>query len=128
MFECLPGCGQCCGCIPIHKDVINRNRMHLQKRYRKVELEGGVIHPQTSDGKCIFLHRDTFKCQIYPERPEVCIKYGVVSELLCVYIDLEGKKRTEEEVRETLEYKKRTVKERLDKWLSRGKASEKKKR
>ena len=119
MFKCLSNCAKCCGCVPLQRTVINKNRIHLQRRYRKIKLEGGFIHPLTGDGRCIFLHRTTVECQIYNERPEICMKYGIIPELPCIYITINGIKRTEQEIKETVDQNSRTVNERLNKWLQR---------
>jgi Fe-S-cluster containining protein len=119
MFKCLSNCAKCCGCVPIQRMVINKNRVHLQRRYRKIELKDGFIYPVTGDGYCIFLHKITFECQIYNERPEICMKYGTIPELLCPYVSMNGVERTEKEIKETIEQNSRTVDERLNKWLSR---------
>ena len=113
MFKCLSNCAKCCGCVPIQRTVINRNRTRLQRRYRKIELADGFIHPITGDGYCIFLHKTTFDCQIYNERPEICMKYGTIPELPCPYITMNGVERTEKEIKDTIEQNSRTVDERL---------------
>ena len=117
MFKCLSNCAKCCGCVPIQRTVINRNRTRLQRRYRKIELADGFIHPITGDGYCIFLHKTTFDCQIYNERPEICMKYGTIPELPCPYITMNGVERTEKEIKDTIEQNSRTVDERLNRWL-----------
>lgn len=121
MFICLKKCGKCCGCVPIQRTVINKNRTRLQRRYRKIELEEGFIHPLTADGYCIFLHKETLDCQIYNERPEICMKYGTIPELPCPYITMNGQERTEKEIKETIDQNSHTVDERLQKWLYRKK-------
>ncbi len=105
--------------MPILREVINKNRSHLQRRYRKIELKEGFIHPVTSDGYCIFLHKTTFECQIYNERPEICMKYGTIPELPCPYIAMDGQERAEKEIKDTIEQNSRTVDERLNRWLNR---------
>jgi len=118
MFECISNCGKCCGCVPIQREIINKNRVYLQRRYRKVELDDGFIYPITADGWCIFLHKQTFKCQIYDERPKICILFGIIPELQCDYVAANGCVRTENEVQTTKIEKNRTVNDCLQKWLS----------
>lgn len=57
------------------------------------------ISPETEDGKCVFLNRETGKCVIYPHRPRICREYGQVEKLPCPYVDLRGKKRSPAKVR-----------------------------
>jgi len=118
MFKCLKSCAKCCGCVPIQHKVINKNRVYLQSRYRKIELAEGFVLPLTADGYCIFLHKQTFECQIYQERPEICMKYGTIPDLPCPYIAMDGQERTEEEITEAIEQNSRTADERLNKLLT----------
>lgn len=119
MFVCIPGCGKCCGCVPIQREIINKNRALLQRRYRRYDLEKGYIYPLTADKHCIFLHKKTFKCMIYEERPEICRLFGVIPELQCNFIDMEGHKRTSEDVMLITEENDKNAEKRIDKFMSR---------
>lgn len=119
MFVCLPGCGKCCGCVPLPRKLINKNRALLQRRYRRYDLEKGYIYPVTADKYCIFLHKETFECMIYDDRPEICRLFGIIPELQCNFIDMEGHKRTEEASKMISEENERNAEKRIDKFLLR---------
>ena len=113
MFQCMAGCkAECCGNVPISKLLIKRRRNKIHRRYEKIELGNGLIHPVTVDHYCIFLDKQ-FHCDIYKERPFVCKMYGTIEELQCPYIDINGKKRTEEETIQVRNDIKRSVEERF---------------
>lgn len=113
MFKCKSGCkSECCGNIPLSKSVIKHNRKRLQRRYESIELDNGLIHPVTKDGRCIFLNKQS-QCEIYKERPFICKIYGTIIELQCPYIDLKGNLRTDEEIIQIRNEIKKTVDERF---------------
>lgn len=105
--------------MPLTRKLINKNKAHLQRKYRKVKLEKDYIYPVTADKYCIFLHLETFECMIYEHRPEICRLYGTVPELQCIFIDMEGRKRTEDGGRLIAKENERTAEERIKKWMAR---------
>ena len=68
--------GDCCGPVPIPKEVLDRNRFKIQRPIaQEIEMFPGEFVPLTRDLNCVFLTKD-FKCAIYDERPWVCRKFG----------------------------------------------------
>ena len=100
-FDCLKdGCGkgECCGCIPISKRVFEKNQSKLQTlNFEMHNFDGDNVIAQTKNGVCVFLNRTDKKCEIYGDRPEVCILYGIHPALPCPYLKADGSKRTGEE-------------------------------
>jgi Fe-S-cluster containining protein len=98
-WKCHPDCkGECCGIVPIPYIVFKSNEDVIQctpKRVDTIRLKDkrAVVLPVTDDLKCVFLNRETFKCAIYEERPDVCRLYGQNVRLLCAYVDMTGKFR-----------------------------------
>lgn len=112
IWNCREGCGECCGTVPIEYTVYN-NAMHADLRQVAcIEYFDGItdgksgkkyVLARTQDGFCIFLHRETKRCVIYQDRPDVCRMYGRIPELLCPYIRLNGQMRSEKEIVKTHE-------------------------
>lgn len=98
MFKCKDGCSACCGVVPIDKKTFHRNTGKLQTRVKellKIDYAGiEYIIPVTKSGLCIFLNRDTKKCEIYDDRPEICKLYGINPMLPCPYLNPDGSPRT----------------------------------
>ncbi len=113
MFKCKPGCkAECCGCVPIPKSVIKKNKNKIHRKYEKVELDRDLILPLTVTHQCVFLDKQ-FHCSIYKERPFICKIYGTIKELQCPYVNLDGKERTELEIILTKDNIKKDVDERF---------------
>ncbi len=94
-WKCIEGCGDCCGSTPMDKELLKRFEHLAQVQpLENVDLGDWGISPETADGKCVFLNRETGRCVIYPHRPKICREYGQVEKLPCPYIDLKGNKRS----------------------------------
>lgn len=96
-FKCRDKCGECCGIIPLDKEIIERNKDKIQGEVVEV-IDGGTYqYYLTKDLGCIFLDRETKKCNIYNDRPDVCKMYGVTMDprLQCPYIKPNGNPRSE---------------------------------
>jgi len=65
----------CCGIIPIQKELVNRFRERLSDVNEEVEA-GEELFLMTDDFMCAFLDRESRRCRIYDDRPEVCRTYG----------------------------------------------------
>lgn len=113
MFKCTTGCkAECCGNVPMPKAILKKHRKKIQRKYQKIELSNGLIHPVTVDHKCIFLDKQ-FHCGIYIDRPFVCKIYGTITELQCPYMDITGRNRTEKEIIQVKDDTQRNVEERF---------------
>lgn len=101
-WKCIAGCNaECCGIVPIPIQKYNIFRRKIKKKIVDTLRFGSHIVLMTKDGSCAFL--DNRKCSIYNNRPVICRLYGTVEKLRCPYIDINGCKRTEEEIVETKE-------------------------
>lgn len=98
MFQCTENCkAECCGTTPIPKGVFKKNRKLMQRKYVELRVSDTDIQAITKDGLCIFLKKD-LKCAIYKSRPFICKMYGTIQELLCPYVDPNGRVRSEDEI------------------------------
>jgi Fe-S-cluster containining protein len=97
MFKCKEGCSECCGCIPIPIEIFEKNRDKFQVIPKEIVRTQQGMTAITSDVFCIFLNRETNKCMIYDERPQVCRDYGEKDNprLACVYFKPNGNPRSE---------------------------------
>lgn len=113
MFQCKTVCNaECCGNVPLSKHILKKYRKNIQRKYEKIILDDEMIHPITTDCRCIFLNKECH-CEIYKERPFVCKIYGTIKELQCPYINVNGETRTEEEIMQVREDIKKHVEERF---------------
>ena len=103
-WKCIDGCkAECCGIVPIPKELAKKHEEKAQvKAVEIMPFSNNDIVPMTEDAFCIFLNRNTRKCIIYDERPEVCRRYGLAEDLQCAYVDIRGKTRTPAKQRRTL--------------------------
>jgi Fe-S-cluster containining protein len=110
-WKCVEGCkAECCGIVPIPKELAKKHEEKAQvKAVEIMPFSNSDIVPMTKDAFCIFLDRDTKKCVIYEERPDVCRKYGLIEDLQCQYIDVRGKTRTPAKQRRMLRHINREV-------------------
>jgi Fe-S-cluster containining protein len=110
-WKCVEGCkAECCGIVPIPKELAKRHEQMAQAKAEEIVAWGeNDVVPLTEDAFCIFLDRDTKKCVIYKERPDVCRKYGLIEDLQCAYVDLRGKTRTSAKQRRMLRHINREV-------------------
>ncbi len=102
MFECKPKCGECCGIIPIPRVIFDNTKecwtvVPVNLYYVHNRKGKRYVIPETKDGMCIFMYRDTKECSIYKVRPDVCRKYGLIDDLPCPYQNKDGNEWTEQE-------------------------------
>ena len=111
----------CCGPIPFPVQEYRRLR---HKAYEEPQVEilsenQQYVFPLTNDLKCVFLHRDTLKCQIYSERPDVCRNYGAIEDLPCPCFKMNGALRTRAERRQMRRKIDKAMKEMVERNLKR---------
>ena len=82
------GCGECCGPVPFTRQFIKNHKEKIQVKYEKIPF-GREILPVTEDLHCIFLDRETKRCLIYTERPQVCKLQGTIPKLPCLKLNPE---------------------------------------
>jgi len=63
----------------------------------KVIHYGKDVIVEGKHGDCVFLKNH--RCVIYDNRPDVCRKFGVISQLKCPYLRPDGTKRCRQETR-----------------------------
>lgn len=68
---------ECCGVVPIDKDVYERNKEKIQRPIADMRMASIPNHiiPYTEDAKCVFLNKNN-RCEIYNERPAGCRFFG----------------------------------------------------
>lgn len=95
-FECKKNCGECCGIVPILKEVWENNKDKKQREFHKVMEAGGNVYVFCEGAKCVFLNPEDKRCGIYSDRPQICRNYGIgkFDALSCPYIKPNGKPRT----------------------------------
>jgi Fe-S-cluster containining protein len=110
-WKCTDGCkAECCGIVPIPKELAKKHEKMAQAKAEEIMAWGeNDVVPLTEDAFCIFLDRNTRKCVIYDERPDVCRRYGLAEDLQCQYIDVRGKTRTPAKQRRMLRHINREV-------------------
>jgi len=88
--------GDCCGCVPLPIKTFEKYKDLIQAKITEtIETQHiDEVYKWTEDCKCVFLHRVTFKCLIYKDRPSVCKSYGIIPELPCPYIKPNGNLRS----------------------------------
>ncbi len=94
-FKCKENCGECCGIVPIKKEVWEKNLAKAQKKIKEVVEIKGEVFAITDDAKCIFLSKRN-RCVIYEDRPQICRNYGIGFDdaLSCPYIKPNGSPRS----------------------------------
>ena len=92
-FKCKENCGECCGIIPIPKELAKRTEHLAQVKPKKVIENKGNLYIITEDIKCIYLNRETKKCMIYKDRPRICRLYGLIPVCPCPYFKINGERR-----------------------------------
>ena len=95
MFKCKENCGDCCGVVPIKKEVWEKNLAKAQRNIKEVVEIEGEVYIITDDLKCIFLSKRK-KCVIYEDRPQICRNYGIGfnDALSCPFIKPNGSPRS----------------------------------
>ena len=94
----------CCGPTPFPREFIVANYVNIPAGLEyslKVVPRQEVVIPMTEDDHCIFLNRQSFSCQIYDERPQICREFGNESHRLlsCPHMDSSGKYRLRQQRR-----------------------------
>jgi Fe-S-cluster containining protein len=106
MFKCQENCSAaCCGNgTPLEKEVWERNKHKaVIQPIEVIELKGDVFPFAETGESCIFLDRETKKCVIYDDRPEICRLFGTGIDrqgkpnilLECPYFKPNGNSRSE---------------------------------
>ena len=92
-FKCKEGCGECCGIILIPKKLAIKTEHLAQVKPNEVIAVGDDLMIITEDLKCVYLNRETKKCMIYDDRPNICRVYGLIPMCRCPYIKMDGSVR-----------------------------------
>ncbi len=90
----------CCGVLPVSPEFWEKWRFRAQVPVDRIVRVKGFMFIHTSDLRCVFLDRESFKCVIYPARPKICRVYGHLEDLPCPYLRADGTERSEEEIAE----------------------------
>lgn len=96
-FKCLENCGKCCGIMPLEKDFVERNKDKFVVTPKEISEVEDVVAVFTEDGGCVFLDRQTKKCVVYDDRPEVCRLFGTSKtnpDLMCMFLKPNGNPRS----------------------------------
>ena len=95
-FKCKENCGECCGIVPIPKEIWEKNKHKKQREIEEIKEIREEVYVICEDLKCVFLRKENKKCEIYPDRPQVCRNYGIgkMDALSCPYIKPNGKPRS----------------------------------
>jgi len=104
MFDCLKnGCGKavCCGNIGFTKECWDRNKQKVQvSNFVVTPLPSGDLFVETPNNVCVFLDRQTKKCVIYEDRPNICKMYGTKEILPCPFLLPDGSPRPAEKMKD----------------------------
>ena len=85
----------CCGCVPIPTAMWAQHKDKIQRPVEQLIEDKQEVYPMTADLKCVFLTPE-LRCIIYPERPEICSKFGMDNtELACPICKPNGSVRSE---------------------------------
>jgi Fe-S-cluster containining protein len=102
-FPCRPNCGLCCCCIYLPRELWLSYGHLAERKILGIETNAdGDVKPHTEDKHCALLSLDA-RCLCYADRPLICIAYGVVPELPCVYFDIDGRYRPIDEQKQVYE-------------------------
>lgn len=95
-FKCKENCGECCGIVPIPKEIWEKNKHKKQREIQQVMEIRGEIYIICEGAKCVFLRESDKKCEIYSDRPQICRNYGIgkYDALSCPYIKPNGRPRS----------------------------------
>jgi len=78
------GCGECCGPVPINKEIFEKNKDKIED-FDSLQI---LVNDEDywiacrSDLTCSFYNKKK-GCLIYEDRPNVCKLYGNIPELKC---------------------------------------------
>ncbi len=96
--------GGCCGPVPIPVKTFEENKTLVQREVKEViDFGNGTVIPMTEELLCPFLSED-YQCNIYEQRPWVCIKFGDESDprMTCAFQTKDGKMRHHRERKRVL--------------------------
>jgi len=95
-FKCKENCGECCGIVPIKKEIWEKHKQKKQREIEEIKEIRDEVYIICEDLKCIFLREPDKKCAIYEDRPQVCRNYGIgkFDALSCPYIKPNGNPRS----------------------------------
>lgn len=109
-FKCLDNCSECCGVVPIPKDLWDKHKNKARIVEHFIEDKGDqTIFNFDKDFKCSFLVKG--KCIIYEDRPKICKDYGLIEGLPCPLIKPNGNKRSEAQKKHILRQKTKEFRE-----------------
>jgi uncharacterized phage protein (TIGR01671 family) len=77
------GCAECCGIVPLEPSLWEKHKDKAILVDEVIPFLRGLVIPFTKDIFCAFLDRNTKRCLIYEDRPEVCRFQGTVPRLPC---------------------------------------------
>jgi Fe-S-cluster containining protein len=84
------GCGACCVAFPLPDELIAKYRDRVRVPTHFHPVDQGHSMPLTADHFCPFLCRQTKRCLVYADRPDVCRMYGEIEEMPCQKLDRHG--------------------------------------
>jgi len=95
-FKCKENCGECCGIVPIKKEIWEKNKQKKQREIKEIREIRDEVCIICEGLKCVFLREEDKKCMIYSDRPQVCRNYGIgINDALsCPYIKPNGRPRS----------------------------------
>lgn len=102
---------ECCAISPMEQEIYYRNfKKSVRPVIKMIPLAPGIIVPVTENGKCTFLN-DDLSCNIYDDRPSVCIKFGDETHVLmsCAYQTKEGNERNPKDKKKILRIQKEST-------------------
>ncbi len=112
-WKCITDCkAECCGIVPIPIQKYNIFKRKIKKKIIDTMKYENHIVLITKDGSCAFLNNN--ECSIYDNRPIICKLYGTIEKLPCPYVDMDGNKRTEEDITAAKKLIRQQDKERID--------------
>jgi Fe-S-cluster containining protein len=95
--------GECCGVVPLSKDVVAKNIDKMHGHIQEHRVVGDEVVLITEDLLCAFLNRETKRCEIYETRPDVCRRYATGRDyngeenvlMMCPHLKPSGNPRSE---------------------------------
>lgn len=86
----------CCGPVPMCSKTFEENKHKFQQKPSEIIAYINTKVALCEDGLCVFLNRETKRCMIYEDRPNICRFYGTGynEDLLCQYIKPNGNLRS----------------------------------
>lgn len=87
MFKCRDNCSDCCGVVSIPIETWVKYR-HVITTPLNIHKINDMVYVFNEGLKCAFSLRN--RCLIYPDRPNVCKKFGEGEDLPCPFIKPNG--------------------------------------